>query len=199
MPQFYPDGPAAVNLNAIQENGGINVPAEPAGEFDTPGMQGSMQQLLSENLGKFVMADFLIGVSSIVRRVGILYSVGRGFVVIYDENYHTFQVCDIFSLKFVAFFPPGFEPSLEDLVSGEYSSGILNPGYLSGILRPEGAQTIQPSDMRATGRGLSGNATSPSSMGPTIPNSNMNGSSMNGSNSSNRNSTIGGCRTLGQR
>lgn len=31
MPQFYPDGPAAVNLNAIQENGGINVPAEPAG------------------------------------------------------------------------------------------------------------------------------------------------------------------------
>ena len=120
MPQFYPDGPAAVNLNAIQENGGINVPAEPAGEFDTPGMQGSMQQLLSENLGKFVMADFLIGVSSIVRRVGILYSVGRGFVVIYDENYHTFQVCDIFSLKFVTFYLPGRRP-------GQTGTGVNIP------------------------------------------------------------------------
>lgn len=127
MPQFYPDGPAAVNLNALRETGGINVPEEPAAEFDTPGMQGSMQQLLSENLGKYVMADFLIGVSNIVRRVGILYSVGRGFVVLYDENTHVFDVCDIFSLKFVAFFPPGFEPTLEELLSGAYPSGILSP------------------------------------------------------------------------
>lgn len=198
MPQFYPDGPAAVNLNAIQDNGGINVPAEPAGEFDTPGMQGSMQQLLSENLGKFVMADFLIGVSSIVRRVGILYSVGRGFLVIYNEDYHTFQVCDIFSLKFVAFFPPGFEPSLEELLSGAYTSGILNPGIGSGILRPEGTQTTQSTESRPTGRNFSTNATSPSSMGPTIsggPTASMN--SMG--NNANRNSTVGGCRTLGQR
>ena len=68
MPQLFPDGPAAVNLNNLRESAALNVPEEPASEFDTPGMQGSMQQLLSENLGKYVMADFLIGVSSIVRR-----------------------------------------------------------------------------------------------------------------------------------
>jgi len=136
MPQFFPDGPSAVNLNNISEQGGINIPMEPSSMYDTPGMQGSMQQLLSENLGKFVLADFLIGVSSIVRRVGILYSVGRGFLVIYNEDYHTFQVCDIFSLKFISFFPPGSEPTIEELLSGEFVSGILGPGNQSGILTP---------------------------------------------------------------
>jgi len=136
MPQFFPDGPSAVNLNNISEQGGINIPMEPSSMYDTPGLQGSMQQLLSENLGKFVLADFLVGVSTVVRRVGILYSVGRGFLVIYNEDYHTFQVCDIFSLKFISFFPPGSEPTIEELLSGEFVSGILGPGIQSGILTP---------------------------------------------------------------
>ena len=192
MPQFYPDGPSAVNLNSIQEGGGINIPPEPASEFETPGMQGSMQQLLSENLGKFVIADFLIGVSSIVRRVGILYSVGRSFVVLYHEDYHTFQVCDIFSLKFVAFFPPGFEPSLEDLLSGSFTSGILNPGTGSGILRPEPLSGGTAADVRSQGSGPMTGA-GMSSMNGAGGNS-MNGGSMNGARGS-----MSGCRTLGQR
>lgn len=188
MPQFFPDGPSAVNLNSISENGAINVPTEPASTFDTPGMQGSMQQLLSENLGKFIIADFLIGVSSIVRRAGILYSVGRGFLVIYQEDYHTFQVCDIFSLKFVSFFPPGFEPSLEDLISGDFTSGILNPEPLPGSLDFAG---------RVTNRGYQANATMPSSMGPSISGGQTASNPAGGN--TNRNSTISGCRTLGQR
>lgn len=155
MPQFFPDGPATVTLNNISEQGGINIPAEPMSEFESPGLQGSMQQLLAENLGKFVMADFLVGVSTLVRRVGILYSVGRGFVVIYSEDYRTFQVCDIFSLKFISFFPPGAEPSIEDLLSGEFTSGILSPGNQSGILNPGGNSGIlapmEQGGMQSTG------------------------------------------------
>ena len=132
MPQFYPDGPAAVSLNAIQESSGINTP--PPEDFNTPGLQGSMQQILSENLGKFVIADFLIGVSTIVRRVGIVYSVGSGFVVLYLDEYKAFQVCDIFSLKFVTFYPPGSEPTLDEILHGGFGGGILNPGGSGGIL-----------------------------------------------------------------
>lgn len=184
MPQLFPDGPAAVNLNSLRESGGINVPAEPAMEFETPGMQGSMQQLLSENLGKYVMADFLIGVSNIVRRIGVLYSVGRGFLVLYDDNSHTFDVCDIFSLKFVAFFPPGFEPSLEDVLSGAYPSGILSP-YTSGSAAANNVlQTMFPNP-----GGSSGSSAGSTGMGGVM----NNGMSANRPNSGN------GCRTLGQR
>lgn len=184
MPQFFPDGPAAVNLNALRESGGINVPEEPASDFETAGMQGSMQQLLSENLGKYVMADFLVGVSNIVRRVGVLYSVGRGFLVLYDENSHTFDVCDIFSLKFAAFFPPGFEPTLEDLLSGAYPSGILSP-YLSN---PMAAEAMQPMFGNGGVRGAQ-------PVGGAVP---AQPGAMAGGMSARPNSG-NGCRTLGQR
>ena len=189
MPQLFPDGPAAVNLNALQESGGINVPNEPLSDFDTPGMQGSMQQLLSENLGKYVMADFLIGVSNIVRRIGILYSVGRGFLVLYDDNSHTFDVCDIFSLKFAAFFPPGFEPSLEDVLSGAYPSGIL-PVYDSSAARSGALQTMFPN---------SGGSAGSTGMGNTGMGNTGMGGAMNSGMSSNRSNSGNGCRTLGQR
>lgn len=181
MPQLFPDGPAAVNLNSLRETASINVPEEPSAEFDTPGMQGSMQQLLSENLGKYVMADFLIGVNSIVRRVGILYSVGRGFLVLYDENFHTFDVCDIFSLKFVAFFPPGFEPTLEEVLSGAFPSGILSP-YASNPMATD------PSLQAMFGGGM---------RNPPSANSAPQGGSMGGMPA--RQSSGNGCRTLGQR
>ena len=179
MPQLFPDGPAAVNLNSLRETAGINVPEEPSAEFDTPGMQGSMQQLLSENLGKYVMADFLIGVSSIVRRVGILYSVGRGFLVLYDENFHNFDVCDIFSLKFVAFFPPGFEPSLEEVLSGAYPSGILSPSASNAMAGDPAMQTMF-------------GTRNPAPMGNSAQGGTMGAMSA-------RQSSGNGCRTLGQR
>lgn len=184
MPQFYPDGPAAVSLHAIDEGGGLNTPAQES--FNTPALQGTMQQLLSENLGKFVIADFLVGVSSLVRRVGILYSVGRGFVVLYLDEYKAFEVCDIFSLKFVTFFPPGSEPPLEQLLIGTSlsgvnttggtggTSGVLTPGGTSGVLAPGGSGGL----LGMAGSGNTGNA---------------------GNNSMNRNMTTPGCRTLGQR
>ena len=61
-------------LNTSQEN------------FDTPTMQGTMQQVLSDNLGRYVVVDFLVGVDTIARRVGILESVGRSFLVLYRQH-----------------------------------------------------------------------------------------------------------------
>jgi hypothetical protein len=179
MPQFYPDGPAAVSLNAIQEGGGLNTPSQE--NFDTPALQGTMQQLLSENLGKFVIADFLVGVSTLVRRVGVLYSVGRGFVVLYLDDYKAFEVCDFFSLKFITFFPPGSEPALDEILRGAAGSGILNAdGYDKDFNNRPVSQSSSSQSVSGGGGNMS---------------SSMNSSSMN-SRSSN---SMSGCRTLGQR
>jgi hypothetical protein len=179
MPQFYPDGPAAVSLNAIQEGGGLNTPSQE--NFDTPALQGTMQQLLSENLGKFVIADFLVGVSTLVRRVGVLYSVGRGFVVLYLDDYKAFEVCDFFSLKFITFFPPGSEPALDEILRGAAGSGILNA---DGYDKDFNNRPVSQSSSSQSASGSGGNMSS-----------SMNSSSMN-SRSSN---SMSGCRTLGQR
>lgn len=188
MPQFYPDGPATVSLNAIQETGGINTP--PQEDFNTPALQGSMQQILSENLGKFVIADFLIGVSTIVRRVGIIYSVGRGYVTLYLEQYKAFEVCDIFSLKFVTFFPPGSEPSIDDLNRGLANSGILLPG---GFERAFGSGMYNGAGVGMGTLGQSGGNQSMNSGVNGSMNSGMSGRGGTGMNNGN------GCRTLGQR
>ena len=194
MPQFFPDGPAAVSMNNLNEQGGINLPPESSMTFETAGMQGSMQQLLSENLGKFVLADFLVGVSNIVRRVGILYSVGRSFLVLYLEEYHTFQVCDIFSLKFISFFPPGSEPSIEELLSGEFTSGILSPGS-GGVLAPGGNPSFleQPSGRSTSGMGGG------MGMGSSMTAGMGSGMNMGGTMSGSRTMNNSGSRTLGQR
>ena len=104
---------------------GLNITEE---SFDTPAMQGTMQQLLADNLGRYVVVDFLVGVDAIARRVGVLYAVGRSFLVLYEEVTNSYQACDIFSVKFVSFFPD------------EYRYRWQYDPYLniSGILRPGG-------------------------------------------------------------
>lgn len=184
MPQFFPDGPAAVSLNAIQESGGINLPAEE--NFNSPGLQGSMQQILSENLGKFVIADFLVGVSTMVRRVGVLYSVGRGYMTLYLSQYQAFEVCDVFSLKFVTFFQPGSEPSVDELNQGLANSGILVPG---GFERAFGSGMYAGAGI---GLGTLGQNGAGSSGGGMSQSGQMGGMSARGTGSM-------GCRTLGQR
>mgnify|MGYP003207280018 CR=1 FL=1 len=48
--------------NQIQQ---LQVP--PAQNFDTANFQGSMQEVLHENIGKYVLVDFLIGTSNLVK------------------------------------------------------------------------------------------------------------------------------------
>ena len=73
-------------------------------------MRGSMQEILSENLGQFVVCEFMIGTQNMVRKEGILYSVGRSYIVLYEEDTQNFILCDIFSIKFVTFYLPGQRP-----------------------------------------------------------------------------------------
>ena len=68
-----------------------------------PGYTGSMQQILSENTGKRVAIDFLVGTSNIVRKEGILYLVGISYVVLYDNRADTYTVCNLYSIEFVTF------------------------------------------------------------------------------------------------
>ena len=87
-----------------------NVEHLPQENFDTEEMRGSMQAILSQNIGNFVVIEFLIGTGEIVRKQGMLYLVGRSFVTLYDEPVNNFIVCDIFSVKFVYFFMPNERP-----------------------------------------------------------------------------------------
>lgn len=75
----------------------------PDQDFNTISFQGSMQQVLSENVGKYVIVEFLIGTGSLTSRQGMLYYVGSQFLVLYDEFESRFVVCDIFAVKFVTF------------------------------------------------------------------------------------------------
>ena len=97
------------NMNNIPQNE-INVPA--AENFnELPAFQGSIQQFLSENIGNFVVIEFLIGTQAMTSRQGILYSVGASYIILYEETSRTFVMCDIFSVKFVTFYFPGERPT----------------------------------------------------------------------------------------
>ena len=64
----------------------------------------------SEDIGNFVVIEFLIGTGGIMRKQGMLYFVGRSFVTLYDEAANNFIICDIFSIKFVYFYMPNDRP-----------------------------------------------------------------------------------------
>lgn len=108
MARLYPDAMQDIALNSANENGSINTP--PPQDFNTPAMQGSVQQFLSDNLGEFVVVEFLIGTQTMVQKAGILYAVGTSVLTLYDEVNQTFVTCDIFSVKFVTFYLPGRRP-----------------------------------------------------------------------------------------
>ena len=85
----------------VNMGGGFTVP--PDQDFNTLSFQGSMQQVLQENVGKYVIVEFLIGTGSLTSRQGMLYYVGSQFLVLYDEFESRYVVCDIFAVKFVTF------------------------------------------------------------------------------------------------
>ena len=113
---IQPEGILRVQQSMMEDNNSINTPTEGnSGIMDSPGLEGSFQQVLADNLGHYVQIDFLVGVQTLVRRSGIIYAVGRSFVVLYDETNRNFVMCDVFSAKFVAFFAtrpaPGVLPN----------------------------------------------------------------------------------------
>lgn len=93
-----------------ETTGNNNFSVPPDQDFSTISFQGSMQQVLQENVGKYVIVEFLIGTGNIISRQGLLYYVASQFLVLYDEIESRYVVCDIFSVKFVTFLMPGYRP-----------------------------------------------------------------------------------------
>ncbi len=98
-----------INQETMPGERGFTVP--PQQNFNTDALRGSMQNYLADNIGEYVVIEFLIGTSQLIRKQGILYSVGTGVVTLYDEEYDNFITCDVFSVKFVYFYRPGQRPS----------------------------------------------------------------------------------------
>ena len=96
------------NANTDSQESGIKTPTPP--DFNTPAMEGSLQQFLADNLGEYVVVEFLIGTQTLVQKAGILYAVGTSVMTLYQELSQTFITCDLFSVKFVTFYLPGHRP-----------------------------------------------------------------------------------------
>ncbi len=79
--------------------------------FDSEEMAGSMQKILSDNIGEYVVIEFLIGTERMQRKQGILFFVGTSYVTLYDDDNEIFIICDIFSIKFVYFYYPNQRPN----------------------------------------------------------------------------------------
>ena len=76
---------------------------------------GSLQQMLSQNTGRRIVVDFLVGTTNIVRKEGILYLVGISYIVLYDERADIYTVCNLYSIEFVSFLPNGSANSAANL------------------------------------------------------------------------------------
>ena len=61
----------------------------------------SLQQLLANNIGKYVICELLIGLRSMTVREGVLAEVGRDYFVLSSPNSGNLTSCDLYSLKFV--------------------------------------------------------------------------------------------------
>ena len=106
-------GRGASSWNAASPSNAVQRPdftTPPPVDFNTEEMRGSMQLILSDNIGEFVVIEFLIGTEQMMRKQGILYFVGTSYVTLYDDMANNFIVCDIFSIKFVYFYFPGQRP-----------------------------------------------------------------------------------------
>ena len=122
------------------EDGGmktIGFTSPPPINFDTEEMRGSMQNILSKNVGEYVVIEFLIGTAMIMRKQGILYYVGTSYVTLYDNSENNFIVCDIFSIKFVYFYFPGDRPGFNfNVLREEHGSMQTTPLNNMGTMMP---------------------------------------------------------------
>ena len=126
-------------MSEMNTGGAFSVP--PDQNFDTLGFQGSMQQVLQENVGKYVIVEFLIGTNGLTSRQGMLYYVGTQFLVLLDEFESRFIVCDIFSVKFVTFLEgrsASTYPTL-DQTAVQGSAGMDTPAVETGTFTPSQA------------------------------------------------------------
>ena len=62
---------------------------------------GFIPYYLTQNIGKNVRAEFIIGTNMFTDRTGVLKEVGANYFVLYDVNSRADIMCDMYSVKFV--------------------------------------------------------------------------------------------------
>ena len=77
-------GPASWNTGVPNDVQRPEFTTPPPVDFNTEEMRGSMQLILADNIGEFVVIEFLIGTEQMMRKQGILYFVGTSYVTLYD-------------------------------------------------------------------------------------------------------------------
>ncbi|MDD6236369.1 MAG: hypothetical protein PUB00_03195 [Clostridiales bacterium] len=107
--ECYPENMRGRGMAGMANATQFKIP--PQQNFDSEEMQGSMQQILSQQIGEYVVIEFLIGTERIMRKQGVLVHVGRSYVTLFDDMVNDYIVCDIFSVKFVYFYYPGQRPN----------------------------------------------------------------------------------------
>lgn len=95
----YPGTSARPNLRPNESPEAVGAPQTAEEAY-----LGSFQAVLEDNLGYFVVIEFLIGTNGLTEKEGILYAVGNNFVTLYEQETDRYIVCDMFSIKFVTFF-----------------------------------------------------------------------------------------------
>lgn len=63
-----------------------------------------LRELISDNIGRYVRCEFLIGTQTTVVREGILSQMGTSFILLYHEEEDTYESCDFYALKFMTFY-----------------------------------------------------------------------------------------------
>ncbi len=103
MQNFYGKPIKIAQNDEINTNTGIEL-------SENESYRGSLQQILADNIGDYVVVEFLIGTQNMTTRQGILYSVGVSYIILYDDQSGLYTVCDLYSIKFVTFYPEGTRP-----------------------------------------------------------------------------------------
>lgn len=91
----------------------------PEGAFTAEQLAGSnkgvnpdtLQEILAEAKGYYVVCEFLIGTTGLEKREGILQSVGTAYFILFDPITKTSMLCDLYSIKFVTFYDKGQYPA----------------------------------------------------------------------------------------
>lgn len=126
----------------------------------------SFNSILAENIGAYVVVEFLIGTDNLVSKEGILYNAGNNFITIYNDVDNYYTVCDLYSVKFVNFFDPRYLRRRTDneIASLSFERDGSLPIYYTSVAPGETPQPPQPpqgSGMTATG--------GPAPRGPRYP------------------------------
>lgn len=71
----------------------------------------TIQEIISLSVGSYAVVEFLVGTQNIIRKEGVITSVGVSWLLLYDETTGTTMVCDMYSVKFITYFDSDKKPA----------------------------------------------------------------------------------------